>query len=329
MSIANPKRNAALLSVTSNTLLVGAKLVVGYIVGSVSIISEAIHSGVDLLAALIALLAIHAAAKPPDAEHPYGHGKIENLSGAIEAALIAVAGIWIIIEAAERLFHPKSVDQPYLGLLVMGLSVVVNVFVSRHLFIVAKETHSVALEADAWHLRTDVWTAFGIMGGFIVVTAMHYLAPQIRVDFVDPVCAIAVAFLIMKASWDLTAQSLGDLLDEAIPPWEREDLKKLLYSRPEILGVHSVRTRKNGAKRFVELHLVVHPEMTVQSAHELEHAVQDQVSSLLGEANLIAHVEPCDRRCVAECKAGCWITPASASDASVPPKLRTAATPID
>lgn len=316
------KQTAALLSVSSNTLLVLAKLFVGYLVGSVSIISEAIHSGVDLLAAIIAFLAVRAAAKPPDAKHPYGHGKIENLSGAIEAALIAVAGVWIIIEAAERLFHPKPVEQPILGLLVMGLSAAVNVGVSKHLFRVAKDTHSVALEADAWHLRTDVWTSVGIMGGFVVVTALHYFAPTYRLDFIDPLCALAVALLIMKAAWELTAQSLGDLLDEAIPSWEREDLDTLLRQHSEVLGVHGVRTRKNGNKRYVELHLVVHPEMTVQTAHLLQHDVQTQVRELFGEANLLAHVEPCDRRCPPQCREGCWIGPTSNPSASPPPKNR-------
>jgi cation diffusion facilitator family transporter len=316
------KARAALLSVTSNTLLVVAKLLVGYVVGSVSIISEAIHSGVDLVAALIAYAAVRAASKPADIQHPYGHGKIENLSGAVEAALIAIAGVWIIIEAAERLFHPTPIEQPLLGLFVMGLSATVNIAVSRYLFRVAKETHSVALEADAWHLRTDVWTSIGIMGGFVVVTLAHYFAPQLSLGFIDPACALIVALLIMKAAWDLTAQSLGDLLDESLPAWEREDLDSILRKFREILGVHSVRTRKNGVKRFIELHLVVHPEMTVETAHRLQHDVQTQIRDRLGEVNLLAHVEPCDRRCPPQCRAGCWSSPTSNPDPSEPPRVR-------
>jgi cation diffusion facilitator family transporter len=323
MQIDNQKQRAALLSVASNTLLVLAKLGVGSFVGSVSIISEAIHSGVDLVAALIAFAAVRAAAKPPDDRHPYGHGKIENLSGAIEALLIAVAGIWIIVEASERLAHPQPIQQPILGLAVMGVSVAVNVYVSTHLFRVAKATHSVALEADAWHLRTDVWTSVGIMGGFVVVTALHYVAPERRLDFIDPVCAIVVAFLILKAAWDLTGQSLGDLLDASIPQWESDDLDALLRNRKDILGAHGLRTRKNGAHRFVEVHLVVHPDTTVSEAHQLQHDVQSSVRELLGEAKLLAHVEPCDRRCPPHCRAGCWIEPPSnPAEASPPPRHR-------
>ena len=317
------KQRAALLSVGSNTLLVLAKLFIGYIVGSVSIISEAIHSGVDLLAAVIAFAAVRAAAKPPDERHQYGHGKIENLSGAIEAALIAIAGIWILIEAAERLFHPKAIEQPLLGLLVMGLSVVVNVFVSRHLFRVARATHSVALEADAWHLKTDVWTSAGIMGGFVVVALAHYVVPKVNLGFIDPACALIVAILILKAAWELTSQSLGDLLDEALPEWERNDLLSLLRGHLTILGVHGLRTRKNGSQRFVELHLVVHPDTSVIAAHKLQHDVQAQVRDLLGEAKLLAHVEPCDRRCPPQCREGCWIDPDSSLDAPPPPRERS------
>lgn len=310
------KQRAALVSVASNTILVLAKLGIGYWVGSISIVSEAIHSGVDLVAALIAFVAVRAAAKPPDERHPYGHGKIENLSGAIEAALIAVAAIWIIFEASQRLFHPKPIDHAWLGIAVMGGSVLVNLLVSSHLFKVARATHSVALEADAWHLRTDVWTSLGIMGGLAIVTVGRLVAPSKDLSVLDPLCAIGVAFLIMKAAWELTAQSLGDLLDEALPDWEREDLLALLRKHPDILGVHGLRTRKNGSSRYVEVHLVVRPEMPVVDAHRLQHGVQTQVREMFGEAKLLAHVEPCDRRCTVQCRSGCFTLSSEASASS-------------
>jgi cation diffusion facilitator family transporter len=316
------KQRAALLSVASNTGLVLAKLGIGGYVGSVSILSEAIHSGVDLVAALIAFAAVRAAAKPPDVEHPYGHGKIENLSGAIEALLIGVAGIWIMVEAFDHLLHPSPIEHPLLGVLVMGCSVAVNVAVSAHLFRVAKRTHSVALEADAWHLRTDVWTSAAILAGFGLVTLSRVFTPKYPLDFIDPICAIGVAALIMKAAWDLTRQSLGDLLDESIPQWERDDVCALLRQRSDVLGVHEIRTRKNGAHRFVELHLVVHPDMTVRRVHELEHELQAQLRARLGESRLFAHVEPCDKRCTDRCESGCFLPPALRAAGGPPPSPR-------
>jgi len=303
------KRRAALLSVASNMLLVVAKVVVGYSIGSVSIISEAIHSAVDLLAALIALIAIHAAAKPPDERHPFGHGKIENLSGAIEAALIGVAGVWIIVEAGERLIHGGSLEQPGLGLAVMAASSVINYWVSLNLFRVAKATQSVALEADAWHLRTDVWTSLGVAGSFVIISIARLLFPKVDLAWIDPFAAMAVALLILKAAWELTQHALGDLLDAALPAEEREMIESVLRRAPEVLGVHGIRARKSGAERFIELHFVVHPETTVLKAHELQHQMANRMREIWGNAHLVTHVEPCDRRCPKQCRDGCWVEP--------------------
>jgi cation diffusion facilitator family transporter len=303
------KRNAALLSVGSNVALVAAKLAVGYSIGSVSIVSEGIHSAVDLFAALIALLAVHAASKPPDEQHPFGHGKIENLSGTLEAALIGVAGIWIIVEAGQRLLHGGSVSQPILGLVVMALSSCVNYGVSRYLLRVAKETQSVALEADAWHLRTDVWTSLGVTAGFVAVTIARFALPRLDLAWLDPVTAMMVALLIIKAAWELTQHALGDLLDASVPASERIMIENLIKTHPEVLGAHGIRARKSGAMRFIELHMVVPPETTVAQSHELQHAVAQKMRELWGNVSLIAHVEPCDRRCPNRCREGCWVTP--------------------
>ena len=181
------KSRVALLSVASNTVLVVLKLLVGTLAGSVSVISEAIHSGVDLLAAVIAFLSVRASGRPADAEHPFGHGKFENLSGAIEALLIFVAAGWIVNDAVHKLLKPGLVDLLGWGIAVMLVSAVANLVVSRLLMKVGVETDSIALRADSWHLRTDVYTSAGVMGGLAVIWCAKKVFPGANVLWVDPV----------------------------------------------------------------------------------------------------------------------------------------------
>jgi cation diffusion facilitator family transporter len=188
----------------------------------VSVISEAIHSGVDLVAAIIALFAVRTADKPADEEHPFGHGKIENISGTIEAILIFFAGIWIIYEAAKRLIHSETLDAPMWGIVVMLFSTAANLIVSKMLFKVGKETDSVALQADGWHLRTDVWTSAGVMAGLGLILIGRKIFPHTNLSWIDPVAAICVALLIIKAAWQLTVESGKDLLDASLTGEEAE-----------------------------------------------------------------------------------------------------------
>ena len=162
------KKRVALLSVLSNSTLVVLKLAVGLAIGSVSVISEAIHSGVDLVAAAIAYYSVRTSGIPADREHPYGHGKIENISGTVEALLIFIAAVWIFYEAIQKIVRPAPLEMAFWGVAVMFLSAVINTIVSRKLFRVGKETDSVALIADGWHLRTDVYTSAGVMLGLAV-----------------------------------------------------------------------------------------------------------------------------------------------------------------
>jgi cation diffusion facilitator family transporter len=165
------KAGVAALSIVSNATLVGLKLLVGLIIGSVSVLSEAIHSAMDLMASVIAFLSVRTSAKPADARHPFGHGKYENLSGALEALLIYIAAIWIIFEAIHKLIAPQPLEKPGFGIVVMLISAVANWLISLRLFKIGKETDSIALQADAWHLRTDVYTSAGVMAGLIIIWA--------------------------------------------------------------------------------------------------------------------------------------------------------------
>lgn len=309
------KSRVALLSVVSNTLLTGGKLAVGLLIGSVSVISEAIHSGVDLLAAVIAWFSVRTSGKPADPDHPFGHGKIENISGTIEALLIFLAGIWIIYEAVLKLMHREPLDAPLWGIVIMLVSAVANFIVSRRLFMVGKETDSMALMADGWHLRTDVWTSAGVMAGLTVILGGRWLFPRTPLDWVDPVAAIAVALLILHTAWKLTVEAGRDLLDASLPKEEEAWIRAFVRSAqdPMIRGIHHLRTRKAGSARFVEFHLRVEGNRTVEESHRLARDLSAGIRARYPHTGVTIHVEPCaeagcDHRA---CDDGCRVTPAS------------------
>lgn len=303
---AEQKARTALLSVASNSALVVLKLAVGLLIGSVSVVSEAIHSGIDLLAAIVALLAVRHSDKPADARHPFGHGKLESLSGAFEALLIFAAAIWIVVEAVGKLVHPEPMDLPLLGALVMGFSTAVNYGVSRRLFRVARETESMALLADAWHLRTDVYTSLGVLLALLGIYGAGRLDLGLDLAWLDPAAGLGVALLILKAAFELTFQSAQDLLDQSLPGEEEGFIADTLRARyPTIRGFHKLRTRRSGSFRFIEVHLQVDPDMTVLDAHAITRDLQRVFSERLPSAVTTIHVEPCSPPCSDACRAGC------------------------
>ena len=279
------KRSAATMSIVSNTTLMVFKLVVGFYVGAVSIISEAVHSAVDLIAAIIAYYAVRTSAKPPDGHHTYGHGKMENLSGAVEALLIVGAAIWIIIEAAEKLGSSEMPTYLSYGIWVMGISIIVNLFVSERLMRVARKTGSQALEADALHLRADVWTSGGVLVGLVLmeITGMAWI---------DPAMAIIVAFIIFRAGYKMTVKSANDLTDHALPPEEEAVIIGILDSHEAVQEYHYLRTRKSGNYRFIDVHIVMDKNMTLEKAHRISEQIEDLVKAKLSPCNIIIHMEP-------------------------------------
>lgn len=298
----------ARLSVISNTSLVIAKLVIGVVMGSVSIISEAVHSGVDLIAAIIAFVSVRKSGKPADREHPFGHGKIENISGSIEAVLIFLAAGWIIYEAAGRFLHPRPIEAVGLGVGVMLFSCIVNIVVSHKLFKVGEKTDSVALKADAWHLVTDVYTSAGVMAGLFFIWIAETALPGKHFHWIDPLAAIVVAILIMHAAWRLTIQSAGGLLDVTLPSGERAVIRELIASRyPVVHGYHKLKTRKAGNIRFIEFHMLVDPGMSVEDSHRVTDDIARMISERLPNATVTIHVEPCDGRCDEECLETCML----------------------
>lgn len=279
------KAAAAKYSVISNTSLVIMKLVVGLMIGSVAVVSEAIHSAIDLVAAIIAFYSVRASDIPPDEDHPYGHGKIESVSGTVEAALIFVAGIWIIWEAVHAIISGKALGSPGWGVLVMAISALVNIFVARHLFKVAEREDSVALKADAHHLSIDVYTSIGVFVGLglVQVTGQHIL---------DPIVAMLVGCLILYTAYNITREAFYPLLDAALPPDEQEAIAKVLDQDKRVLGWHRLRTRKSGSQRHIDLHLQLEDGLSLKDAHDITHDVKDAIREAVPNALVFIHTEP-------------------------------------
>lgn len=277
---------AAGLSVASNSVLVALKLTAGLMMGSVSVLSEAIHSGLDLLASVIALFSVTKSSKPPDNDHAFGHGKIENVSALLEALLIFVAALWIIAEAIQKIRHGVEVESLGIGLVVMGISAGANLVISRILFKTAKAYDSQALHADGLHLQTDVYTAAGVFVGLGAISLTH-------IGILDPLVAIGVALLIIKASWDLTRESFMPLLDVRFPEEEEKELVEILEAfRSEFIDVHEIRTRKAGPERHIDLHMDVDGEISVFQSHDLTDRMQAAILIRWPRAFVLIHVEP-------------------------------------
>jgi cation diffusion facilitator family transporter len=289
------KEKTARLSVISNTGLVVMKFIIGFSIGSVSIISEAIHSSMDLIAAVIAFFSVRKSAEPPDEGHAFGHGKFEDISGLIEALLIFVAAILIIREAVMKLLGEPSEhfsqDLLILGIAVMGVSALVNWYVSSRLMKVAKESESIALESDAWHLRTDVYTSAGVMAGLVLIKLTG-------IAIFDPLFALGVALVIMKAAYDLTVRSFADLIDHSIPEEEEERIKRIICDhQSDYAGFHDLKTRRSGPEIFIEFHLVMPGEISVLQSHDFADHLESDLRLEYPRSNITIHIEPCNEGC--------------------------------
>lgn len=286
------KSRAAVMSIASNSTLIVLKLIVGIMMQSVSVISEAVHSGLDLVAAIIAWFSVRESGKPADDEHQFGHGKIENVAGTIEAVLIFGAAAYIIWEAGHKIKSGViEVESLGLGALVMLVSAVANYLVSRYLLNVAIKTDSVALEADAMHLRTDVYTSVGVLGGLIAIKLTG-------IAMLDPIIAIVVALMIIKAAWDLTKTAFFHILDVKLPDDEEAIIHDVMGSYlGRYIEYHKLRTRKSGHIRHIDMHLVVPKQMTVEAGHTLSHQIMADIKQALAHCQILVHIEPCTGGC--------------------------------
>jgi cation diffusion facilitator family transporter len=286
----NKKVLTARLSIISNSSLILLKALVGFLTGSVSIISEAIHSTMDLLASVITYFSVKISDRKPDEEHPYGHGKFENISGVLEALLIFIAAAWIIYEAIQKIIVHEKIEQIEWGFIVMLIAAIINFIVSRNLYKVAKEYDSIALEADALHLKVDVYTSLGVAIGLLLIWITGYY-------FLDPIVAILVALLIIRESFILLKTAYAPLLDTKLPDEDIEIIKKAIESKNiGNISFHQLRTRKAGHLKYVDLHLEVPQEYSVMESHDICDAIEKDIESKIKNIEVSIHVEPRNKK---------------------------------
>ena len=283
----NVKSRTAALSIISNTVLIVLKIITGVLTGSVSIVSEAIHSTVDLFASVIAFISVRIADTPPDEDHPYGHEKVENISGVIEAILVFGASALIIYSAVTKLINGSKVADIGLGFIVMFVSAGVNTLVARRLYKVAKEEDSVALEADALHLKADVYTSLGVGAGLLLIWLTG-------LTFLDPIVAIVIALLILRESWEMMINAFRPLIDTRIHPDDIEKIKQSISRHSNVcVDIHEIRTRKSGKITHVDFHLTVPDDMTVKEAHGICDEIEREIGRKIRHSKVLIHTESC------------------------------------
>lgn len=283
------KSGTAALSIVSNSVLILLKVIAGTITGSVALLTEALHSAIDLVASIVAFFSVRKADEPADDDHPYGHEKVEDLAAAIEGMLILVGSGIIVFESVRRLIIGGEVKHPGIGIAVLALAIVVNVVISRRLSATAQRTGSPALEADAAHLRTDAMTSAGVLVGLTLVAFTD-------AQWLDPVVALLVAAAIVVSGLRILRSSSRVLIDEALPAAELEAIREeiVLFGRTgAVAGFHKLRARRAGARRYVDLHVQFRSGTSLEAAHKTSHELQDAIRGRLdGTVDVLIHLEP-------------------------------------
>jgi cation diffusion facilitator family transporter len=292
------KAGAAKLLIGVVVGLIAVKVVVGWLTGSISVLAQAADSLLDLFAAIITFSAIRIAAKPADAEHPYGHGKVEDIAGAGQGILIFIAGGLIIYAAIERIIRGSGIELAGAGIAVMAVSIGVSIFLSRHLSDVARRTNSVALEANARNIATDVYSASAVLVGLAIVRFTG-------LNIIDPILAIAVAIYILKVAVDTIRTPMSGLLDEKLPPLQEAVIEDSIRKHSsEVSGFHALRTRRAGSQSYIDLHLVMAGDTSLERAHQICDQIENEIKSGLHQVSVTIHCEPCDDECE-QCSAIC------------------------
>ncbi|MGV3272168.1 cation diffusion facilitator family transporter [Bacillus sp. CIS52] len=276
----------AFLSVISNSLVVMLKIAVGMVTGSVAILSEAIHSFLDLIAAFIAFISVRISKKPADTGHPYGHGKVENLSGTIETMLIFAAGIWMIYECIQKLVNPEPVHLPVLGIVVMLAGALINLIVSKLVKREAVKVNSVAMKSNALHLLTDVYTSLGVAASLLVVTLTKWY-------ILDPIIGMVLAVYIIYEAFKLMKEAFPPLIDTRLSEEEEKTILEIIETfHHEFIEIHDFRTRRSGPQEYIDFHMVVASHVTIKDVHDLCDRIERDITDEFKQAQVMIHPEP-------------------------------------
>jgi cation diffusion facilitator family transporter len=289
------KTSAALSSVIAAVGLTAFKIIVGIATNSLGILAEAAHSALDLMAAVMTFFAVRVADKPADKQHPFGHGKVENISALFETLLLLATSGWIIYEATHRLAAPEThVEVSIWSFIVMGTSIIIDVSRSRMLYAAAKKHNSQALEADALHFSTDIWSSSVVILGLILVLAARWFPSLAFLEKGDAVAALVVAAIVIFVSGELGVRSIQALLDAAPKNGERDRIIQEVSKMEDIADVHAVRIRSSGAGWFVDMHVTMNGRLSLKRSHALTEKIEEKVKGILPGADVTVHVEPLD-----------------------------------
>lgn len=285
------KETAAKLSIVAVSFLIAMKVVASIITGSIAIRADAIHSVIDLVGVIVGFVGIKIAGRPPDRQHPFGHGKAENIAGVVISSLIFIAGGIIAYQAITRLISGATVELVTVGIYVTAAAILINLAVSWYTMRVARRTDSVALEATARDLLADVFSSAAVLVGLILVRITG-------VALLDPIVALLVAVLIFRTAFLSMRRSFGGLVDTKLPQAEENEIIACLGEhRGQLVSFHKIRTRKAGSQRYIDFHLVVSKGVSVEKAHSLCDQLEQEIKARLSYSSVTIHIEPCDGNC--------------------------------
>lgn len=289
---------AARFSIATSLSILAAKFGAGLVTGSIGVLSEAAHSAMDLLAALVTYFSLKTAQAPPDERHRFGHGKFENLAAVIESGLIFIAGVFILGESVRRFILPRPIAYLDAGIAVMALSAGANFFVSRYLIRLGKKTGSAALLADGLHLLTDVYSSTGVFLSLILIRLTHIVV-------LDPLIGLIVTFFLFRTAYFLLRDSLHSFLDVRLPEEEEAVIREVLDQfKEEYVAYHNLRSRRAGAERHVDLHLILPYNATVAEGNALVQRITKAINERLPRTYVLISTDPCNAACE-ECRRYC------------------------
>lgn len=278
-------RLATYASVSVAVILICAKITAWLLTDSVSLLSTLIDSMLDALASLVNLFAVHHALQPADHEHRFGHGKAEPLSGLAQAGFIAGSAAFLLIEAGKRIVHPREIENVDAGLWVMGLSIILTFVLVIFQRYVVRQTGSVAIRADSLHYQTDIMVNVSVVASLLVVTEMGWKQA-------DPIFAICIAAYIGWGAWQIVAHALDILMDRELPDEEREEIKNVALSIAGVRSIHDLKTRTSGTQKFIQMHVVMDPRITLLAAHEIAEGVISKLQDAYPDAEVLVHEDP-------------------------------------